>query len=132
MYQRSGKLAFCIWTHATGERGHWGDGKSNQLEGLLPQCITAIFRTARQLWIEDELRRQRELEWECQSVRTFCVLLKQRRRGLRREQEERIRKAQEEEERLQEFEEWVANWQKAEGIRVRAHPRRRARLVLPG
>jgi hypothetical protein len=100
-YERSGNLAFHVWTHAEGARAQWGDGKTKRVEGLLPKCLGGIFRHARLLRIERELRRQRELEWERQRL----------------EREEIIRKAKEEEERLLKLEKCISNWQKAGQIR---------------
>jgi hypothetical protein len=100
-YKRTGNLAFRVLNNATGVRAQWGDSNTKRLEGLLPKCIGGILRHARLLRIENEQRRQRELEWERQRL----------------EQAERIRKAREEEERLLNLEKCIVNWQKAEQIR---------------
>jgi hypothetical protein len=84
VYERSGTLAFQIWSAGYGARRHWGDGKKKRLEELVPKCLGALLRTARQNRLEAEERQNRQLEWERQ----------------RREREERVRKAQEEEEHL--------------------------------
>jgi hypothetical protein len=102
IYERSGKIAFLIWTEATGQRRHWGDGKTKRLEDLLPPCLGALLRAARQLRIEEERRRQRQLEWERKE----------------REREERRQRQQEEESRLKNLEECTANWHKATRIRA--------------
>jgi hypothetical protein len=102
VYERSGNVAFRIWTTATGSRKHWGDSKTKRLEDLLPKCIAGIFRHARVLRLEKEEQRQRELRWERQRI----------------EEGERARKAYEERQRLEHLEKCISNWQKAAQIRA--------------
>jgi hypothetical protein len=102
VYERSGNLGFRVRINATGARAHWGDSRTKRLDGLLHKCVGGILRHARLLRIEEEKRRQRELEWEHQRL----------------EEAERIRRAREEEDRLRNLEKCLSNWQKAEQIRA--------------
>lgn len=101
VYERSGRIAFRVWSNATGERAHWSDGKKKQLEQLLPLCIGGIFRHARLKRIEDVQRKAQEAEWERQ----------------RFEHEERSRREREEQKRFENLELCVSSWQKEQQIR---------------
>jgi hypothetical protein len=101
VYERSGRIAFRVWSNSTGERAHWSDGKKKQLEQLLPLCIGGIFRHARLKRIEDEQRKAQEAEWERQRL----------------EREESSRKEREEQKRFENLELCVSSWQKAQQIR---------------
>ena len=101
IYERSGRIAFRVWSNAEGHRARWGDGKTKKLEQLLPQCIGGIFRHARLNRIEDEKRKEREAEWERQRL----------------EREERERREREEQKRFENLEQCVSSWQRAKQIR---------------
>ena len=102
VYERSGNLAFRVWSNAEGHRAHWGDSKTKRLEELLPQCIGGIFRHARLRRMEEEAEKQRELVWVRQ----------------RSEEAERAQKARAEQQRLENLEKCILSWQKAEQIRA--------------
>jgi flagellar motility protein MotE (MotC chaperone) len=72
------------------------------LEELLPKCIGGIFRNARALRIEKEAQEQRELE-------------RQRRRA---EEAAQVRRNIEEKQRMQNLDDLISNWQKAQQIRT--------------
>lgn len=101
VYERSGRIAFRVWSNAKGERAHWSDGKTKRLEQLLPLCVGGIYRHARLNRIEEERQKAREAEWERQRI----------------EREERERKAREEQKRFENLEQCVSAWQKAKQIR---------------
>ncbi len=101
VYERSGRIAFRVWSNATGERAHWSDGKTKKLEQLLPKCIGGIFRHARLNRIEDEKRKEQEAEWERQRL----------------EREEHAKREREEQKRFENLELCASSWQKAQQIR---------------
>lgn len=101
VYGRSGRVAFRVWSKATGSRARWGDGKAKRLEQLLPLCIGGILRHARLNRIEDERRKAQEAEWERQRI----------------EREEHERKEREEQRRFENLEECVSAWQRARQMR---------------
>jgi len=102
IYECSGNLTFRVSTTAAGIRACWSDGKRKSLEEHLPKLIGGILRNARSLRIEQEVRKQRELEWERQS----------------RDEVERIRKTGEEQQRFENLVKCVNDWEKAEKIRT--------------
>jgi hypothetical protein len=101
VFERSGRLAFRVWSKATGGRAHWGDGKVKRLEKLLPLCIGGILRQARLHRLEDERKKAQAAEWERQRI----------------EREERERKEREEQKRFESLEECASAWQRAQHIR---------------
>lgn len=105
VFERSGRLAFRVWSKATGGRARWGDGKVKRLEQLLPLCIGGIFRQARLHRLEDERRKAQAAEWERQRI----------------EREERERKEREEQKRFENLESCVSGWRRAREIREFIH-----------
>jgi hypothetical protein len=101
VYERSGRIAFRIWSNAKGQRARWSDCKAKKLEQFLPVCIGAIFRHARLNRLEDERRKAQEEEWERQRL----------------EAEERARKEREEQKRFENFEQCASAWRKARHLR---------------
>ena len=101
IYERSGRLAFRVWSTGTGARAHWGDGKSKRLEQLVPKCLGGIYRHGRANRIEAERRNAQEAEWARQRL----------------EWEENERKQREEQKRFENLEQCVSGWKKAQGIR---------------
>jgi hypothetical protein len=101
VYERSGRIAFQVWSKATGQRAHWGDGKTKRLEQLLPLCVGGILRNARLNRIEEERRKAREAEWERQRI----------------EREEHARIEREEQKRFENLEKCMSGWHKANQIR---------------
>lgn len=101
VYERSGRIAFRIWSNAAGQRARWGDGKGKKLEQLLPLCIGGIFRHARLNRMEDERLRALAAGLERQRI----------------EHEERARREREEQKRFENLEQCVSSWQRAKQIR---------------
>jgi hypothetical protein len=101
VYERSGRIAFRIWSNAAGQRARWGDGKGKKLEQLLPLCIGGIFRHARLNRMEDERLRALAAELERQRL----------------EHEERARREREEQKRFENLEQCVLSWQRARHMR---------------
>lgn len=100
-YEMTGVLEFRIGGYAYGSRNCWRDCKTQALESQLNQCIGALMRKGRQLWVSAELAKQRELE----------------RQKKQKELAELAVQINEEEKRVQDLETWVASWSKAEQIR---------------
>ncbi len=100
-HEPTGELEVRIGGYTYGIRKSWRDGKTRKLESLLSQCIGGLMRTARQLRIEAEQAKQRELERQKkqQELADLAVLIA------------------EEEKRVRDLDTWVTNWLRAEQIR---------------
>ena len=99
-----GKLALKVIANTWGQpeqRKHWRDGKTQRLEALVPAIVAGLLRLSISLRRMEEERRKRELD--------------QRRRAEERVQ---LREAiDKEEEKLDQFNNWVDDWQRAESMR---------------
>jgi hypothetical protein len=100
-YEPSGILEFRVGEYGCSGRRAFRDGKKRRLEDLLPQCVGAFFREARDLKIRAEQAKQREIE----------------RQKKQREMAELSLLIQEEEKKVRDFEGWVTAWARAQQMR---------------
>ncbi len=98
-YEPNGELEFR--PSGSGHGRKLRDGKRQRLEDLLPQCVGALLREARDRIIAAEQAKQREIE----------------RRERERARWELSQQVAAEEKKVQELELWVENWAKARQMR---------------
>jgi hypothetical protein len=103
-HEPAGKLVLIIHSGTWGQyeqRTRWSDAKLQRVENLIADFVAGLMQTAVALRRQEEERRHREAE--------------QQRRAQQREQ---LRKEiQEEEEKLQQFNQWTDDWERAERLR---------------
>jgi len=46
VYERSGRIAFRVWSHATGHRARWGDGKPSPFRAVMKTDARALTQGA--------------------------------------------------------------------------------------
>ena len=98
-YEGTGILQFRAGDYSSGRK--FRDGRKGVLEDLIPHCIGALMREARDQIHWEEQARLREIED----------------RKRERERAELSRQIAEEEKRVKEFESWVDNWTRARQMR---------------
>jgi hypothetical protein len=100
----AGKLVLTILASTWGQfeqRKRWSDAKVQRLENLIPDVVAGLIRTAVSLRRQEEEHNRREAD-------------EQRRE---REREQLRKDIKKEEEKLQEFQEWIEGWDKADRMR---------------
>jgi hypothetical protein len=103
-HEPTGKLSLVIqagvW-NAYEQRARWSDGKVQRLESLLGDFVAGLMRTAVAIRRQAEERKQREIE--------------QDRRA--RDAEQLRKDIQEEDKKLEQLNQWVESWERAERLR---------------
>jgi hypothetical protein len=103
-HEPAGKLVLIIHSGTWGQYGQrtrWSDAKVQRVENVIADFVAGLMRTAVALRRQEEERKRREAE--------------QQRRAQEREQ---LRKdIQAEEQKLQQFNQWVDDWERAERLR---------------
>jgi hypothetical protein len=99
-----GKLVLIIDSGTSGkyeQRTRWSDAKVQRIENLIPDFVAGLMRTAVVLRRQEEKQKQREAD------------------GQRRVQEraQLQQDIQEEEKKLEQFNKWVDEWERAERLR---------------
>jgi hypothetical protein len=109
-HEPGGKLVLTILAATWGryeQRKRWSDAKTQQVESLVADFVAGLLRTAVSLRLQREEHKQQEVERE------------------RREEERwKLRQdIQEEEKRVQQLDQWVDGWERADRIRsfIRAY-----------
>jgi len=100
----SGRLVLIIHSETWGkheQRTRWSDAKVQRIENLIPEFVAGLMRTAIAIRRQDEERKQREAD-------------EQRRIQERAQLQKDI---QEEEKKLEQFNKWVDEWERAERLR---------------
>jgi hypothetical protein len=100
----SGKLVLIIHSETWGkyeQRTRWSDAKVQRIESLIPDFVAGLMRTAVAQRRQEEERKQREAD-EQRRVRDRAQLQKE---------------IQEEEKKLEQFDKWVDDWERAERLR---------------
>jgi hypothetical protein len=103
-YEPSGKLVLVVHASTWGDseqRTKWSDAKIQRVETLIPEFVAGLMRTAVVLRRQEEARKQREAD--------------ERRRA--QEANQLRQDIQEEEKKLEQFNKWVDNWERAERMR---------------
>jgi len=103
-HEPAGKLVLIIHSGTWGryeQRTRWSDAKVQRVENLIADFVAGLMRTVVALRRQEEERRQREVE--------------QQKRAQERAQ--LLKDIQEEEKRLEQFNEWVDEWERAERLR---------------
>jgi hypothetical protein len=98
-YEGSGTLEFRAGDYAYGSKLR--DSKKSSLENLIPQCVAALMRDARDRIHQAERAKQQEIE----------------RRKREHERAELAKQIAEEEKKVKEFEGWVDDWRRAGEMR---------------
>jgi hypothetical protein len=103
-HEPAGKLALIIhsgtWDRYE-QRKRWSDAKVQRVETSIPDFVAALMRTAISIRRQEQDRKQREAE--------------QQERALERAQ--LVRDIQKEEKKLEQFNKWVDEWERAERLR---------------
>lgn len=103
-HEPAGKLVLIIHSGTWGQyeqRTRWSDAKVQRVENLIADFVAGLMQTAVALRRQEEERRHREAEKE-----------------RRAQQREQLRKEiQEEEEKLEQFNQWMDDWERAERLR---------------
>jgi hypothetical protein len=103
-YEPAGKLALIIhsgtWDRYE-QRTRWSDAKVQRVETRIPDFVAALMRTAISMRRQEQDRKQREAEQQ-ERVRERAQLLQN---------------IQEEEKKLEQFNKWVDEWERAERLR---------------
>lgn len=103
-HEPAGKLALIIHSGAWGkyeQRTRWGDAKVQRIESLIGDFVAGLMRTAVAVRRQEEERKQREAE-EHKRARERAQLQKD---------------IQEEEKKLEQFNKWIDEWERAERLR---------------
>lgn len=103
-YEPAARLALVIHSLTRGQylqRARWNDAKVQRVENLIPDFVAGLLRTAVALRRQEEDRKNREAEEE-----------------KRRQERAQLRiNIQEEEKKLEQFNNWVDQWERAERLR---------------
>ena len=103
-YEPSGKLVLVIHASTWGayeQRTKWSDAKIQRVEALIPEFVAGLMRTAVVQRRQEEAREQREAD--------------EKRRA--QEATQLRQDIQVEEKKLEQFNKWVDNWERAERLR---------------
>lgn len=103
-HEPGGKLALVIHSSTRGQyeqRARWSDAKVQRIENLVPDFVAGLMRAAVVVRREEEERKKREAE--------------QQKRAQERAQLQKD--IQEEEKKLEQFNQWVDLWERAERLR---------------
>ena len=103
-YEPSGKLVLVIHATTWGnfeQRAKWSDAKVQRVETLIPEFVAGLMRTAVVLRRQEDARKQREAD--------------EKRRA--QEATQLRQNIQAEEKKLEQFNKWVDNWERAERLR---------------
>jgi hypothetical protein len=103
-HEPAGRLVLIIHSGTGGryeQRTRWNDAKVQRVEGLIGDFVAGLIRTAVVLRRQEEERKQREAEQH----------------KLAQERAKLLKDIQEEEKKLEQFNVWVDEWERAERLR---------------